>query len=129
MIGAIEMPMHLLLLFAAVLAAVGQMLFKAGAAGRTGLMEFVNLAVIGGLACYGLSTLFWIYSLSKLPLRVVYPYTALTFVLVYVGAFLVFGERPGLRGVLGVALVLAGLFLINGEPSSQHATVSRSAER
>ena len=35
----------------------------------------------------------------------------------------------GLRGVLGVALVLAGLFLINGEPSSQHATVSRSAER
>jgi drug/metabolite transporter (DMT)-like permease len=121
------MPMHVLLLLAALLAAVGQMLFKAGAAGRVGLLEFVNLAVIGGLACYGLSTVFWIYSLSKLPLRVVYPYTALTFVLVYVGAFLVFGERPGLRGILGVALVLAGLFLINGEQSPVRPVVSQQA--
>ena len=110
------MPMPLFLLAAAVLAAVGQVLFKAGAHARVHWLEFINPAVIGGLGCYGLSTLLWIYALSKLPLRVVYPYTALTFVLVYIGAFLVFGEKPGVRGIAGVVLVLGGLFLINSEP-------------
>jgi len=109
------MPMQPLLMLAAVLAAVGQVLFKSGAGGRTHWLEFVNPAVIGGLGCYGLSTVLWIYCLSKLPLKVVYPYTALTFVLVYIGAFFVFGEKPGLRGIAGVALVLTGLFLINSE--------------
>ena len=109
------LPMPVFLLLAAVLAALGQILFKSGAAGRTHWLEFINLPVIGGLGCYGLSTLLWIYCLSRLPLRVVYPYTALTFVLVYLGAFLAFGEKPGARGIAGVLLVLAGLFLINGE--------------
>lgn len=119
------MPMPVLLTLAALLAAVGQVLFKMGAGGRTQWLEFINPAVIGGLSCYGLSTVLWIYALSKLPLKVVYPYTALTFVLVYVGAFFVFGEKPGLRGIAGVALVLAGLFLINGERSGSSSALSR----
>lgn len=117
-------PMPLFLLAAAVLAAIGQVLFKSGAAGRMHWLEFINPAVIGGLGCYGLSTLLWVYCLSKLPLRVVYPYTALTFVLVYIGAFLVFGEKPGVRGIAGVVLVIAGLFLINGERSEVPQTAT-----
>ncbi len=120
------MPMPIYLLLASILAAVGQILFKTGAQGRLVWVEFINPALIAGLVCYGLSTLLWIYCLSRLPLRVVYPYTALTFVLVYLGAFLAFGERPGGRGLLGVALVLVGLFLINGEMPNPAASATSS---
>lgn len=122
-------PMPLLLFVAAVTAAIGQVLFKSGAQGRVHWLEFINPAVIGGLGCYGLATLLWIYCLSKLPLRVVYPYTALTFVLVYIGAFLVFGEKPGMRGIAGVVLVLAGLFLINSEPRATELHTPPEAQR
>lgn len=121
--------MHWMLLAASISAAVGQMLFKAGAAGRSHWQEFINLSLIGGLGCYGLSTLLWIYCLSKLPLRVVYPYTALTFVLVYVGAFFLFGERPGVRGIAGVLMVLGGLFLINSDPIRAHPEHAVQASR
>ena len=64
------------------------------------------------MGAYALSTLLWVYCLSRLPLRVVYPYTALTFVLVVAGAVALFGERAGWRAGLGTAMVLGGLVLI-----------------
>ena len=109
--------LHLLLLLACITAAAGQMLLKAGATGRTQFIEFVNWQVCFGLGGYAISTLLWLYCLSKLPLRVVYPYTALTFVLVVIGAVAVFGERAGWRAGAGTLMVLAGLLLIMADRS------------
>lgn len=103
---------HLILMVSSLCAAGGQMLFKAGATGRQGLVEFVNAQVVGGLFLYGVSTLLWIYGLSKAQLTMVYPYTALTFVLVYASGVLVFGEPAPPRALVGGALILAGLFLM-----------------
>lgn len=101
------------LLFAGTaLAAVGQVLFKLGATGRVSAASFVNPAILAGLACYGLGTLAWIYSLSKAPLTNVYPFTALTFVIVYLAGVFFLGEPSSLRGWSGIALVLAGLYLM-----------------
>jgi undecaprenyl phosphate-alpha-L-ara4N flippase subunit ArnE len=47
-----------------------------------------------------------------LPLTVVYPFTALTFVLVYGIGVLIFGEAVRPITVVGVALILTGLGLI-----------------
>jgi drug/metabolite transporter (DMT)-like permease len=109
--------LHALLVCASLSAAGGQMLLKAGAEGRQHWQEFVNWQVIAGLTGYGLSTLLWLYCLSKLPLRVVYPYTALTFVLVLLGAVMIFGERAGWRAGVGTALVFGGLLLIMADGS------------
>jgi multidrug transporter EmrE-like cation transporter len=109
--------LHALLLLACLSAAAGQMLLKAGATGRTQFLEFVNWQVAFGLGGYALSTLLWLYCLSKLPLRVVYPYTALTFVLVVMGAIVVFGERAGWRAGVGTILVLGGLVMIMADRS------------
>lgn len=106
-----------LLLLACLTAAAGQMLLKAGANGRTHWLEFINWQVFAGLSGYAISTLLWMYCLSKLPLRVVYPYTALTFVLVVMGAVLLFGERAGWRSGSGTLMVLAGLLLIMSDRS------------
>lgn len=103
---------HVVLTVAALFAALGQVLLKLGAHGREGLLAFANPWVLAGLSAYGLSTLLWLHGLAKLPLRVVYPYTALTFVCVYLAAFFVFGERPSLRGLIGVGLIMVGLGLI-----------------
>ena len=102
------------LLAGVLLAAVGQVLFKIGATGHSALADFVNPAIIGGLFCYGLGTAFWILALSKAPLTVVYPFTALTFVLVYAAGVLFLGETASLRSLIGIALILAGLFLVSG---------------
>jgi undecaprenyl phosphate-alpha-L-ara4N flippase subunit ArnE len=107
---------HLVLLLAASLAACGQILFKVGATGRESVREMLNPYILGGLTCYGVGTVAWIFALSKLPLRVAYPYTALTFVLVYLAAVGLLGEKMTLRGGGGVTLVLAGLYLLTGDP-------------
>ena len=51
-------------------------------------------------------------ALSKLPLSKVYPFTVLTFVLVYVASFVVLGERVTVQVLAGALLVLAGLVVI-----------------
>lgn len=99
-------------LLAAFHAAGGQILFKLGATGSRGMLDFLNPAIFGGLALYGVSTLLWIYALSRLPLVVVFPFTALTFVIVYVCAYFILGEVPSWQGYLGVFCVLVGLALI-----------------
>jgi drug/metabolite transporter (DMT)-like permease len=97
----------------AVCAAAGQLFFAAGAHGRTSLLSFFNLWIIAGLTLYAFGTLFWIYSLSRALLVQVYPFTVLTFVLIYLGSVLILGQRPSLHGLCGVALVLAGLYLLS----------------
>lgn len=106
------MKLTLLLLSSAMAAAGGQLLFRIGAQGRTTLLQFVNWPLAFGIGLYGLSTLLWIYALSRLPLKNVYPFTALTFVLVYAAAIVVLDERPSWRGFAGIAIVLVGLYFI-----------------
>jgi drug/metabolite transporter (DMT)-like permease len=104
---------YVFLLAGTLLAALGQVMFKVGATGRDTLAGFVNVWILGGLAAYGIGTLLWIYSLSKAPLTLVYPFTALTFVLVYLLGLFWLGETSSIRALTGVALVLVGLLLIS----------------
>jgi drug/metabolite transporter (DMT)-like permease len=99
-------------LIGAVLAALGQVSFKLGAQGRAGLLEFVNLWILLGLMLYLAGTLFWIFALSAVPLTVLYPFAALTYVLVNVLAVVMLGEQLTTKGVAGTAFVLLGLFLV-----------------
>jgi drug/metabolite transporter (DMT)-like permease len=65
-----------------------------------------------GLGLYVLSTVFWIYGLSRAQLVQVYPFTVLTYVLIYLSAILFFGERLAVTGFCGIILVLVGLYLL-----------------
>ena len=107
----------LLLVSAACSAAAGQLLFKVGAHGREQLLEFFNLFIFAGLVMYALGTAIWIYVLSQEKLVNVYAFTALSFVLVYMGGIWLLGERIGLAGITGVMLVLFGLYLITAHSS------------
>ena len=102
----------ILLFLSAFSAATGQLLFKVGADGRNTIQEFINLPIISGIIMYAIGTIIWIYVLSDEKLVNVYAFTALSFVLVYLGGVLLLGEKLVAAGVVGVILVLAGLFLI-----------------
>lgn len=104
-----------LLLLASIAAAAGQLLLKLGAEHRTRVLEFFNLWIAIGLLLYLCGTIVWVYVLSREKLVTVYAFTALTFVLVYLGAMLTLGETLTLRGGGGVLLVLAGLYLLAGQ--------------
>ncbi|MEO0996832.1 MAG: hypothetical protein AAFX58_04870 [Pseudomonadota bacterium] len=103
----------IVLTLAALSAGAGQVLFKLGARGRTEIFEFLNTQIALGLVFYGLGTLAWIYVLSYEKLVNVYAFTALTFVLVYLAGAFIVGERVTAAGMAGVALILAGLYLIS----------------
>ena len=102
----------LLLTFSAFSAAVSQLLFKVGARGKDHWLDFINLPVLFGLLLYATGAIVWIYVLSKESIVNVYAFSALTFVLVYLGGVFLMGERLSPAGFAGVALVLSGLYLI-----------------
>jgi drug/metabolite transporter (DMT)-like permease len=68
--------------------------------------------VILGLACYTLSSVLWLDVLSKLDFSLAFPMVSLTYVFqLVIGRFL-FHEVVGWDRVVGVLLILAGLFFV-----------------
>ena len=108
----IQSPVPLLIV-AAVLAATGQVLFKLGTAGTAAApISLVNPTIAVALVCYALGTLLWLMALSRTTLMVAYPFTALTFVLVYGAAIFILHERLTVAGAVGSGLVWAGLAVL-----------------
>lgn len=105
----------------AVLAAFGQVCFKQGADGRELVAQFFNGWILLGLLLYVAGTVLWIVALSGAPLTAVYPFAALTYVLVNVLAYALLGERLPLQAVLGTGFVLFGLFLVATSLEFNHA--------
>ncbi len=107
---------HLLALFCVALIALGQLLFKYTAnAWRLAGTFYDSLVIVpafSALTIYGCATLLWIVVLQDAPLSRVYPYMALSFVLVALASWLVLREQIPLGQVAGLALVLGGLLVI-----------------
>jgi undecaprenyl phosphate-alpha-L-ara4N flippase subunit ArnE len=107
-------------LIGAILAAFGQVSFKHGADGRAVLLDFMNLWILLGLVLYFAGTVFWIMALSMVPLTVLYPFAALTYVLVNLFAVTLLGEQLTVKGVAGTGFVLLGLFLVATSFEASH---------
>ncbi|WP_416352635.1 4-amino-4-deoxy-L-arabinose-phosphoundecaprenol flippase subunit ArnF [Edwardsiella ictaluri] len=68
----------------------------------------------GGILCYGLSMLCWLFALRDLPLNRAYPLLSLSYVLVCALAVSLplFGERLNGGKLLGMGLIILGLLVI-----------------
>jgi len=102
----------LLVIIGSVPAAAGQIFLKLGATGANSLVDFMNSRIATGFVLYAIGSVLWIIALSRLPLSKVYPFTILTFVLVYVASATLLGEPITITVLLGAALVIAGLMII-----------------
>jgi drug/metabolite transporter (DMT)-like permease len=98
---------------------VGQLLFKLAAAklatdrGAMGFMaSLLSWPALVAIALYGATTLLWIYLLRDVALSRAYPFMALPFALVPGASWLLFGEAISWRYLLGLGIVLLGLYVI-----------------
>lgn len=98
----------------------GQILFKLAAVHHNGtaaerlLALAHNLHFLAALALYGLLSVLWVWILTFTPLSRAYPFVALAFALTpALGAWL-FGETISLRLIIGMLLILCGLFFVTG---------------
>lgn len=104
---------YIIISISSILAASGQILLKMGADKYQGnWLEWINWYSFLGCLCYGLGLLLWVYSLSKLPLSIAYLFTMLTFILVYILNWLIFGESLSSITLLGIMLVSIGMLVI-----------------
>lgn len=71
-----------------------------------------NINLLGGIACYGLSMIFWLYVLSKLELSKAYPLVSLGYVFTLLLGYFLLHESVNIFKVLGVVLVIVGVMLI-----------------
>jgi undecaprenyl phosphate-alpha-L-ara4N flippase subunit ArnE len=77
------------------------------------LGSFLSWQFLVALSVYGAATLVWVLLLKSIPLNRAYPFMALSFALVPVVSMILFSEALGGRYMLGLALLLGGLYLIS----------------
>ena len=112
----------LLGLVAIILLSAGQTLMKAGLNAIGGIsladgpMGFLKLFqtpwVIVGFVCYGLSSILWLDVLSKLDFSLAFPMVGLTYIFTLLIGRFFFGEAVGWERVVGVGLILGGVFFL-----------------
>ena len=116
----------LLILFCVLLNAAGQLLLKLGADhlaagppqaahGVLALALSVGTQpwIVGGLACYVVSTLLWIPALSRVDVMVAYPMVSIGYVVNAFVAWQFMGEALTLERVLGIGVILLGVFILS----------------
>jgi drug/metabolite transporter (DMT)-like permease len=99
---------------------IGQLLFKRGALAVNanadqGLIAWINLPLISGVALYAVCTIAWIGALRLLPLRLAYPIAALSYVIVPLLAHVFLDEPLTARTMLGGAVIIAGVIIATWE--------------
>lgn len=114
----------ILILSGVLLNAAAQLLLKAGtnALGhlsfeRSNLLTTVlrigfEPHIIGGLSCYVFSVAIWIVALSKVPVSVAYPMLSIGYVVNAAAAWYLFGEVMSLQKILGITVIIIGVYLV-----------------
>ena len=124
-----------LILFNVVLASAGQIVLKVGTSKLGTLLKpgqpiidivkgaikamFTSPYILGGMAIYAFSAIFWIIILSRVRLSFAYPMISLSYVLVVVLSAVLLHEKVPLVTVAGLLLICGGVSLI-GFGASAH---------
>jgi multidrug transporter EmrE-like cation transporter len=113
------MRSSLLLVAVLVLTAYGQLIIKARSLAHAVdtssdklsylMAMFADMGVLSGLAAAVLAAVAWILVIQRLDISFAYPFMALSFVLVPVGARLLFAEPLPTVRVLGILLIIIGV--------------------
>ncbi len=69
--------------------------------------------IASGLFAAFIAALLWIVALSKFELSFAYPMMSFSFVLVSIFSFLLFNEVMSVYKILGLILIMSGIFILN----------------
>jgi multidrug transporter EmrE-like cation transporter len=68
--------------------------------------------VLAGLVCFGLSALFWLFVLSKIPLSTAYPFVAFGIVITAASGRILLGEQITALKAFGILLIVLGVLAV-----------------
>lgn len=74
--------------------------------------------IFSGLLCYVVSVGIWIFVLSKVPVSVAYPMLSIGYVVSAFAGYLLFGEALSAMKLIGIAVIILGVFLVAQSASS-----------
>ncbi len=113
-----------LILFSVLLNSAAQLLLKAGM-GKIGAFQFttdniwpiamkiaMNFGIMGGLCIYVFSVLVWLTVLSRVDVSLAYPMTSIGYIVTAVAGFTLFQENLSLTRIIGILVIMAGVYLI-----------------
>ena len=92
--------------------AVGQFEFSAQNIVPIGIKLAFEPHIAGGVACYVVSLVVWIMGLSRIEVSIAYPMLSIGYVLNAAAAWYLFGESLTAQKLLGIAFIVAGVFLV-----------------
>lgn len=92
--------------------AVGQFEFSAANALPVGLRLALEPHILSGIACYVVSVVVWILALSRAEVSVAYPMLSIGYVVNAVAAWYLFGEAVTPLRLLGIAVIILGVFIV-----------------
>jgi multidrug transporter EmrE-like cation transporter len=113
-----------LVLTGVMLNAAAQLLLKAGSRAIAGvpfslangwtLAERIalNPPILGGLALYVVSVVFWILALSRVDVSIAYPMLSIGYIVTALAGWLLFSEAFGAARVAGILIIIAGVWLV-----------------
>jgi multidrug transporter EmrE-like cation transporter len=91
----------------------GQILLKVGADAPDFISQVLRPSTLCGLALYGSAAFLYMLALRKIPVSVAFPSVSVSYALVAILGYFVFGEPFGLKQIGGLALIMGGVILIN----------------
>ncbi len=96
------------------LTVIANLLLKTGAVAEdaTKWFGFLNIWIIGGLAAFGTSALFYILVLKWLPLHVAQSFAAMQFIAVILASSLVLQEPITPLRWIGIVIIFIGILVI-----------------
>ncbi|QQS14072.1 MAG: EamA family transporter [Rhodospirillales bacterium] len=91
----------------------GQILLKQGADAPTLVAQLLRPTTILGLFLYGAAAFAYLIAIRRIPVSIAFPSVSLSYVIVAVLAWTMFGEPLTALKIGGLVLICAGVWLIN----------------
>ncbi len=92
--------------------AIGEFSFSLDNILPIGLKLVFEPHILGGLTCYVASVVVWIMLLSRVEVSLAYPLMSLGYIGTALAAWLVFGENLSMERMLGIAVIMLGVYLL-----------------
>lgn len=103
-----------------IFAVIGQFLLKQGIMNQelnlnflSIIKAFFSIKIFSGFFLYGISSVFWLFVLKKLPLSIAYPSLSLTYIFVFILSILILKEPFNSQKIFGIFLIFIGVILLN----------------
>jgi len=92
--------------------AIGQFEFSAANLAPVGCKLATQPFILGGIACYVVSVVIWILALSRVEVSIAYPMLSIGYVINALAAYLLFGEAVGPQRLVGIGVIIVGVFIV-----------------